>query len=860
MDSNASNKANQQNIPEDLAKSADIQNDVDSEDNINLFNYFVSANKENIIKKWGYLYQKDNTRAFCELIMLIFQLAGHKVDISAAHYESVAGESLIDEYTDASESDPSFKPPVNSFTKNETKLLSEFWVSISKQIISTQAIFTQQAVSFKNWIVLLSDAHPRLIRYVTITAASCFFIALTESINTKTEELNRLTGKNKNSDIIKAKIESLTNENRFLLSSANNIYNNILVKSLRDNDPSIRIIALDSIVDGAIQCPTPFADESHITQLTIAIRDKVVKDRQNALKCILKLMDNLKPEQWGELAIRIESNLLDLCDDKDNKTVETVLLILKKMSENGKIRASAEQLDSASYLLADATPSVRIAAQKFVMTYFFDSSKSNEEQLDHFLEFSKRFAREELSAVIGVLYHALGCLKAWDSMCQKMRTIEDDGARRLSWTMFFSAQAASGKLQNTPMEQDPEILANLSLSLVSNLPQLIPSFPNDPETQIYLIQCASMIDLDAVSEFSVDRLFPELLSSIREVFLQTSDKKLFECASSVLYELSLGHHQLNQIARTELDKLAVGCAEISSASKDIAVSKFLAAARFVNMSDSTKIREFLLKSVDDQNLSATSIEALDLFFQWDVLRLKDHKNEIPEYEEMFKKLVSIFEDKMIKGNLEAKIAAIRAVSDVFCLQNIINSDYSKITEEFVKEYCNEWHSLKFKKDQNLFQHLIRPFLWGVLSHRYLAHFFCYCLDENLRDIVSQCAAEIKKSGQINGGEVFPALVAMKNNGCPDQMIIGAARYFVRKFNKIDVIKSFIASDDDSLDENAIIFIRALTKEEASAILPSAGRFSEAVEKIIKDQKPQLIKKKIKKETKEKSEELVVVGE
>ncbi|EAY01792.1 hypothetical protein TVAG_111490 [Trichomonas vaginalis G3] len=844
-------ESKQTEIPEDLEKTTDIQNDSDTNSSINLFDYFVSNDRDQIIKKWGHLYQKDKDKAFCELISLIFQLAGHKIEITPAHFESIAGEALLEEYNDASENAPSFKPPITSFSKNISKLLPEFWNFISKQIISTQAIFTKQALSYRNWITILSESHPRYIRTIAVQCASSLFLALTESISTKSEELCRLQKKSDQSDIIKSKIESLTNENRFYLSSANNLYNAILVKSLRDVDPQVRIVSLDSLVDGAIQCPNPFSDETHLSQLAICVRDKVTKDRQNALKSILRLIENTPSENWKHLCERIEENLIDLCDDKDNKTVETSLMILKKMSENNCLHSSDEELENCSFLLADATPSVRIAAQKFVVSRFFDQSKSDDEQLTHLIDFTKRFTKDELQSVIGVLYSVIGVLKKFDVICQKLLTIDEERSQRLSMILLFSAQAASGKIENIPIEENTEILENLSVTFVSKLSQLILAYQSDPHTQIYLIQCASLIDLDCVSEFSVDRMFPDLLTNIRESFISSDDPNLFNCASSVLYELSVGHHQLNQIARTELDRLAVCCGEVNG-SKSVNISKFLSAARFVNMSDNDKIRNVLFDGVNDENsdICQNSIEALDLFFQWDVLKLKEKPELVDDYKEMYLKIFETFSLKLESNDTNIKLKSMKAISNLFCLQNIIKSDYCHIEDSFIRNYCRVWHSLKFSRNNDLFNHLVRPFLWGIFPRKYLSHFIIYIGDETVRDSCSLCCNELKKSGILNGSEVPFSIIYMKENNYPDTMIQTGVRFLCRKFNKFDVLNYFKDHDEsDEFDDEVLYFIRSLSQDEATKYLPYSGKLRNQVEKVSKGQKPTIFKKKVpKKET------------
>ena len=772
----------------DLASKTQRLNEIDSNAYASLFSYFIQPDNSKTIREWGIRFQRNKKESFCELISLIFELAGHKVDVAPEHLDTVSCDLLLEEFQTQTEDTLQVqKTPLFTFLKNKKKnLIESFWDDISKQMISTLALFDESYVNFRSWITGLSMCKIRIIRQSAIYAVVSLYDQLTNQLNTTISDLEKFEKIESPTEAVQVKTQTLKNEQRVYTVNANFLCNQILAKSIRDNEPTIRTLAAEGIGKGACNFPSIYGDANHLKYLEWGLKSSDPKQRAALMNVIQRVFTELAPEQWVPLAETIEDDILKLCDDQDNQTVDASIRILLLMNEN-KCLHNNEKLDYVYALLTDQAASIRIIAAKFTVEHLFSSIKSEEEELTTFIEFSKKFSPEELPIVVSSLFGRIECLSNWDLLCDDMLVIDDVNAKQLSKIILACAETGSGRLNihAATCFDLSETRTNLSVSLVTHLPRMITAFQTDPETQLPLIQSARVLDLDAISENAAERNFIDLLDSIRDAFLGSSNKEVYDSASSVLYELSQGSHQLNEIARSELDKLAVGCGDISKGDKSLAIPKFLSAARFVNMSDNDSIRDYLFEcAVEegeiDQQLIRDSVECLQYFFQWDVLRLKKNPEEREGYEAMYHKLVETFIKTMNSSDESTRKTSLLALSAVYALQPIINMDYTQLDESIIQLYCEIFHTIH-SKTPDFFELAVRPIIWGTAPLQYSAHFLVYVCDDSLKYSVQIMWNEIKRYAPIDGSEVQNALKGLETAGYGINQIMLAKKFISKKF-------------------------------------------------------------------------------
>jgi hypothetical protein len=102
--------------------------------------------------------------------------------------------------------------------------------------------------------------------------------------------------------------------------------------------------------------------------------------------------------------------------------------------------------------------------------------------------------------------------------------------------------------------------------------------------------------------------------------IANNDREIFTTTIASVYELSEGHHQQSEVAGQALDGLAVECGSIDETQS---ISKFVAAARLVDVSDGDRVRDrdraiACLEQASDLNTATDCVERLDYFYRWDI--------------------------------------------------------------------------------------------------------------------------------------------------------------------------------------------------------------------------------------------------
>jgi hypothetical protein len=187
-----------------------------------------------------------------------------------------------------------------------------------------------------------------------------------------------------------------------------------------------------------------------------------------------------------------------------------------------------------------------------------------------------------------------------------------------------------------------------------------------------------------------------------------------------------------------------------------------------------------------------------LFFQWDVLRLRKNAEEREDYEDMYTKVTSTLIKQLDSIDEKVRKAAVIALSSVYALQPIIDTEYSILSEDVMNKYCETFHSIK-EKTPEFFNLAVRPVLWGIVPLKYAAHFLVYvCVDE-LKASIQAVWQEIKKSAPIDGSEVGKALKGLEVVGMGTGQIALSRKYITKKF-RIEDIKEEVQKESDNSDD------------------------------------------------------------
>ena len=97
-------QTNKISIPSDVTESS-----LESFNNsIDLFTFFVSKEENEIIKSWSEQFNKNPLMAFCDLLSIILQIAGKKIDVTPVHIEGDLFDQVLEEFQDAMNSDAKY--------------------------------------------------------------------------------------------------------------------------------------------------------------------------------------------------------------------------------------------------------------------------------------------------------------------------------------------------------------------------------------------------------------------------------------------------------------------------------------------------------------------------------------------------------------------------------------------------------------------------------------------------------------------------------------------------------------------------------------------------------------------------------
>jgi hypothetical protein len=337
-----------------------------------------------------------------------------------------------------------------------------------------------------------------------------------------------------------------------------------------------------------------------------------------------------------------------------------------------------------------------------------------------------------------------------------------------------------------------------------------------------------------VSEASCDNLYQQLLGEIRELFVVSNDRTILNSCISSLYHLAHGRHQLSDIARQELNRLAHECGEIEGVED---IGKFVAAARLVDVSGNGKICQQLLDRLsgsEGEDYVADSLECLCYFFEWDVNRRKNASQEEKEaYIPMYKKFLQAFGERLSSHSEKIRVRAFRGLSSVLALSPLIKKG-DLFSDEMVKEFYSAYQASKHP--QSLLMLAKKPLTTGAVNLGYSAYLFVHCNRENVQNEVKLLWRELSRFRPICGKFVPDAL---RNAGLQADEMRAAGRFLVGKVVAWEVLKQwFLDGEDDSVLPGILPFVFAITSADAVAMMPMASkRWDGILSKISNNEKP-----------------------
>jgi hypothetical protein len=411
---------------------------------------------------------------------------------------------------------------------------------------------------------------------------------------------------------------------------------------------------------------------------------------------------------------------------------------------------------------------------------------------------------------------------------------EDDEAivRALSKVLLYSCERALGRLTWGQPDSEKRV-RRMTISLVKNLPRLLKAYQTDNEIIVALVETSRLLNLDVVSEDSADHLYQQVLAEIRDLFVRSGDREIFTAAIASLYELSLGHHQLSEIARQALDRLSVECARLD---QDHSIPKFLAAARLVDISDDGRVREWLIQQLDtttETETIADCLECLDYFFRWDINRIRRHPELADDYRSVYDQSLSVFSRYLSQDDNRSKIEAFKAVSTVLALSPFLKRESTLFDDDFLLKFFQSFHSSSHK--QELFIYAQKPIETHGIDIQFSVHLLLYFSDEVLQPSVKYLWKQLAGFKPISGRQV---LSAFQLAPLGPQEMRASARFLVGKVSASDVLSRWFEKENEDLLPVALPFLFGLTPTEAEGFQAVApARFQEVLGRIAGGEKP-----------------------
>jgi hypothetical protein len=809
-------------VPHDLIDSSLRQKTVLS----TLSDYFTKQSDLACIRTWASRFTTDNAAAFCEILTTILYLAGGRIEITPAHIESDAIELVLSEFQE-SVTNVKFDPPLVRLLHEKDKKVEVFWREIAEALISCNGVFSPMFGSFRQWLVGLNSCKIRIVRHSSSFCVFQLFTSVEAALFRTQADVCRLRQIEDPSELVKSQIEAFERQAKLFGSVSSHLYQAAVVVRARDVEPQLRLFSVYALTETAIQNPDS-AEEQRLKYVGRALFDPTAKNRCVALRCFTRILNELpNRDLCRALCEPVSERIVALCDDSENSVAAAALEALVVMSENGYLGDT--ECAHAVDLLSDDSSAIRTSAAKFVAHHYF---KGENDTVENLLKFATGVPPDDLPGVIASLYPYVKATRKWSAMCDVMREENDEAVvRLLAKILLYSSERALGRLLWGTADTEKRI-RRMTIALVKSLPRLLKAFQADHDITVSLVESARLLNLDAVSETSSDHLYEQVLGEIRDLFLRSNDREIFTAAIASLYELSHGHHQLSEVARQALDRLAVECGSIDSGD----ISKFVAAARLVDVSDGGRVREVViahLETAADPETIADCIECLHYFYRWDIRRIRDNPSAAGGYRAVCDHTLSLFAPRLLRDDGRATVEAFKAISTVFALSPFLQSDRPVFTDELITNFFRYFHSTDRKSE--LFDFAQKPLQTHGIHLQFAPHVLVYCAHEQLSTVVRTLWKELAPYRPLSGRQV---LAAFRYAPLTQADARAAARFLLGKVSAVDVLQNWFEDEDDRLIHTVVPFLFGITSAEAAALGNLASdRFREALARIESGEKP-----------------------
>ena len=791
-----------------------------------LTDYFKASGSQEPIRQWASSFAEKNVASFCELLSTVLELAGKRIDVTAALFEGDSYEAVLCDFEEK-RMDETNEAPYVLLMKDKHKSFEGFWKKIAEAMVSCNALFSPLFGSFREWMIQFSMCKIRAIRCVTTVALFELLRALVAVVARDAAEIERMKGIGSN-DSVNTQIEALEREQKIYVSVARSIEQNVAIVRTRDVDSQIRAMPIFVLTDAAVAYPPEFADVQKLKYVGMALNDTVPKTRRDALRCFERIIREIDNEELGkELSERFAERIVEMTDDKDNAVVASALDCLLAMSEKGIL--DDVECSHTTELLCDDSQAIRASAAKFVVRHYFNTPDKS--TLANFVKYAEQMKDDdqELAGAVASLYSHVKCLRKWEEICDALRDENDDSkAKILAKILLYSCERTTGKLFNIPAESEKK-LRKMTSALVKSLSKLIKGFQADKDTVIALVGAGRLVNLDAISESSLDHLYQQLLAEIRDLFIRSSDRSVFTTAISTLYQLTLSHHQLSELAKKELNRLAVECAKIEGSDDDL-IAKFVAAARLVDVSDGGTIRDRIIgqmeKSTDDTFI-ADCLEGLQYFFRWDIHQIRRDPAKRDEYVETFNKYLNLFSERLQCENKAIQREAFRALGCVMALSPFMRQEQQMFSNELVDKFYSVFHSLENKRD--IFDVAQKPIQTHAIDLSYAVHLLVYYGNEKLQPYTKLLWKELMPYKPIGGSQT---VTAFQQADVDEAEMKISARFLAGKVISMEVLRSWFDEENDEILSAILPFFLMITPEQAASLIPIASdRFEPLLRKI-----------------------------
>ena len=791
-----------------------------------LTDYFAKNGDQEGIRQWAAAFSDANLQSFCEILSTVLQLAGKRIEITPALFEGDSYEAVLSDFEEK-RMDETSEAPYVSLMKDKHKSFETFWKKIGEALVSCNALFSALFGSFREWMIQFSMCKIRAIRFVTSVALFEILNVLVSVVARDANEIERMKAMH-SSTSIQTQIEALEREQKIYLSVARSIEQNVAIVRARDVDPHIRAMPVFSLTEAAILYPAEFADVQKLKYVGMALNDTVPKTRRDSLRCFERLIREIEnPELWKELSERFADRIMEMTDDKDNAVVASALDCLLAMSERGVL--DNIECSHAGELLCDESQAIRASAAKFVVRHYFSTPEQT--TLTGFLAYAEQMNDDQtLVGAVASLYSHVKCLRHWEDICEALKDENDDNrARLLSKILLYSCERTTGKLFNIPPENEKR-LRKMTTALVKSLPKLIKGFQTDKESVMALIGASRLVSLDAISEASLDHLYQQLLGEIRDLFVRSSDRDIFTNAISTLYELSSYHHQLSELAKKELNRLAVECTKIEGSDDDL-IAKFVAASRLVDVSDGGTIRDKIIAQMNkstDETFIGDCIEGLQYFFRWDIHHIRHEPSKKEDYLPTFNTYLQVFSEKLESEQKVIQVQAFRALGCLMALSPFVKGDQPLFSDELIDRFYSVFHTMENKRE--LFDVAQKPIQTHAIELGYALHLFAYYGNEKLQPLAKLLWRELVPYRPLSGTKY---VTAFQQADIDETEMKIAARFMTGKVTSLEVLRSWFEDDEnDEILPAVLPLFLSITPEQAASLVPIASdRFESLLKKI-----------------------------